>query len=120
MSGKGVEFYLNAPWTVKTEKRTDDGHYVAVTIEELPGFVVAAKSQGEIEQVFWPTLTDFLQSYLDDGEEVPLPEGYLGRTSLSVPEWVDFEVEMFGERNTTESRADFVPEQRESWTPASV
>lgn len=65
--------YLRLPWTVVRSEHDDDGHYVALHVPELPGFVVAARSEVELEGMFWPALEAFLQSYLSAGEEPPAP-----------------------------------------------
>ena len=72
---RDLDFYLSVPWTVRREEHHDDGDYLALTIDELPGFVVASYSETELEGDFWDALEAFLKSYLDDGEPPPLPEG---------------------------------------------
>ncbi|MBI4544166.1 MAG: type II toxin-antitoxin system HicB family antitoxin [Gemmatimonadetes bacterium] len=68
-----VRRYLSLPWTIERSERTDDGHYFVLTVAELPGFVVAGRSEEEVEQEFWPALESFIESYLEDGQEPPLP-----------------------------------------------
>ncbi len=70
---RDIRYYLSLPWHIQRTEHDDDGNYVALTIEELPGFVVASESIPELEAMFWPALEAFLQTYLDDGTEPPLP-----------------------------------------------
>lgn len=72
--------YLRMPWTILRSDHEDDGHYVALRIAELPGFVVAAESEKEIEGLFWPALEAFIESYLEDGDAPPLPARARGRS----------------------------------------
>lgn len=69
--------YLRMPWTVIRSEHHDDGAYIALHIKELPGFVVAARSEAELERLFWDGLEAFISSYLEDGEAPPLPEKHL-------------------------------------------
>jgi predicted RNase H-like HicB family nuclease len=70
---KDIDYYVTLPWTVRTGERDDDGHYFFLTIDELPGFIVAGESREELASEYWDALEVFLQSFLDDEEEVPLP-----------------------------------------------
>lgn len=70
-----LSYYVDLPWTIRREERYDDGTYIALRIAELPGFVVAAPSEAKAELMFWPALEAFLSSYLEEGEEPPLPAG---------------------------------------------
>ena len=70
---RDLEFFLSLPWTIKREEHDDDGRYIALTIEELPGFVLASESEEELEAMFWPALRAFLQSYIQHGEQPPVP-----------------------------------------------
>jgi predicted RNase H-like HicB family nuclease len=69
--------YLRMPWTIERSVHDDDGDYLALHVRELPGFVVAARDEDELERLFWEALPAFLESYLEDGEEPPLPEALL-------------------------------------------
>lgn len=69
--------YLRMPWTVSRSVHDDDGQYVALHIDELPGFVVAARDEDELERLFWQALPPFLESYLSEGETPPLPNALL-------------------------------------------
>lgn len=68
-----LEQYLAMPWHIRRVEHDDDGHYASLEIDELPGFVVAARTDDELDREFWPALESFLRSYLDDGEEPPVP-----------------------------------------------
>lgn len=70
---KEVDYYLRAPWSINA---STEGEYKVLRIAELPGFVVAAKTADELDEDFWPALQTFLESYVEDGEVPPLPEGY--------------------------------------------
>lgn len=69
-----LELLLRLPWTVERQVRQDDGEYLVLTIRELEGFVVAGRTDQEVEEAFWPALEEFLESYLETGEEPPVPE----------------------------------------------
>lgn len=69
--------YLRLPWTVERSDHDDDGEYIALHIHELPGFVVAGRTPDEVDALFWDALSAFLASYLEDGEEPPVPESML-------------------------------------------
>lgn len=69
--------YLRMPWTIVRSTHDDDGDYAALHVQELPGFVVAARTDDELERLFWDALPAFLESYLQDGEEPPLPNALL-------------------------------------------
>ena len=70
-----LRLYLALPWTIEREDAHDDGDYVVLSVRELPGFTVAGRDASEAERRFWPALRQFLQSYIDDGEQPPLPPG---------------------------------------------
>jgi predicted RNase H-like HicB family nuclease len=72
-----LDDYLRMPWTVSRSVHDDDGEYVALHIDELPGFVVAARDENELERLFWEALPPFLESYLSEGETPPLPNALL-------------------------------------------
>ena len=69
--------YLRLPWTVERSVHSDDGEYIQLNVRELPGFVVAARTEAEAEREFWPALTAFLQSYADCDEIPPIPDAML-------------------------------------------
>lgn len=67
-------YYLSLPWTVeRTDEHDSEGAYPVLAVAELPGFLVAARTEDELDEMFWPALEAFLQSYLQDGVEPPLP-----------------------------------------------
>ena len=68
-----VADYIALPWTVRRSEHDDDGHYIALTVDELPGLVAAGRSEEEAEVAFWDALSAFLRSYLEAGEQPPLP-----------------------------------------------
>ncbi len=68
---------LRMPWTIVRENHDDDGEYLSLRIEELPGFVVAGRTEDEVEALFWDALSAFLQSYTEAGESPPMPTPYL-------------------------------------------
>ena len=67
-----LQYYLALEWTIRRAERHDDGDYFALTVKELPGFVVAGTTH-EVEAEFWPALALFLSSYIEAGEEPPVP-----------------------------------------------
>lgn len=69
-----LELYLSLPWTIRRSVRNDDGRYFVLTVDELEGFVVTGRTYDELNENFWPALSAFIQSYLEDGEEPPMPE----------------------------------------------
>jgi hypothetical protein len=69
--------YLRMPWTIVRSVHDDDGEYIALHVQELPGFVVAARTDDELERRFWDAFPEFLESYLVDGDEPPLPNALL-------------------------------------------
>lgn len=70
---RDIEFYLSLPWTVRRIVREDDGRYYVVAIEELPGFSAVGDTEAEVWSEFPVALRSFLLSYLDYGEEPPMP-----------------------------------------------
>jgi predicted RNase H-like HicB family nuclease len=70
-----TDFYVRLPWTLVPSARDDDGTYLVLEVRELPGFIVTGKDEEEIAAEFWPALEAFIESYLEDGEHPPLPEG---------------------------------------------
>jgi predicted RNase H-like HicB family nuclease len=51
-----------------------DETYFELRVKELPDFVVLGESVEEVLAEVTPALEAFLQSYLDAGEQPPLPE----------------------------------------------
>jgi hypothetical protein len=72
---KDIRYYLSLPWTIERSEHHDDGDYVALRVKELPGFLIASADEGELNAIFWVELEAFLRTYMDDGEEPPVPAG---------------------------------------------
>ena len=70
---KNLEFYLAQPWTIERADENYDVPNVELRVRELQGFLVVGESDEEVEAAFWPALELFLESYLQDGEEPPIP-----------------------------------------------
>lgn len=72
---KDLDFYLALPWTIRWSAETyEDGTEERVlAIEELPGFALVADTEAELLLRYRLALELFLGSYLEDGEEPPLP-----------------------------------------------
>lgn len=72
---KDLEYYLALPWTIRMGKEEyEDGvREWVLEIEELPGFTLVADTQAELFLRYRPALELFLESYLMDGEEPPIP-----------------------------------------------
>lgn len=68
-----IDYYLSMPWTIQREEHDDDGRYFALTVDELPGFVVASEDEAELDEMFWSALRAFLDSYLQHNETPPIP-----------------------------------------------
>jgi predicted RNase H-like HicB family nuclease len=66
---------LLLPWTWSEVGRqvTDGVDEYLRTIDELPGFFVAAASPDELYEEMAPALEAYLQSFVDRDEEPPLP-----------------------------------------------
>lgn len=78
-----LNYYLGMPWAIRRTEYDDDGSYVSLTIEELPGFLVASKDDEGLQKEFWSALSVFLSSYLDRDEEPPIPSRRI--TSHTLP-----------------------------------
>lgn len=65
-----IERLLEQPWTVVAD--TSDGE-VILTVEEIPEFFSAGCTADEAEANFWEALESHLQSYLELGEDPPVP-----------------------------------------------
>ncbi len=72
---KDLEYYLAQPWTIRVGREEyDDGVFEWVLeIDELSGFTLVADTQAELFLRYRPALELFLDSYVMDGEEPPLP-----------------------------------------------
>lgn len=70
-----VEDYMALPWSVRTERRTDDGVYYVATVDELPGFSVLRDTVEELARELPVGLRCHLEGYLSQGEEPPAPAG---------------------------------------------
>jgi len=77
MKPKAMSDYLRLPWSIARTEHADDGGYIVLEVRELPGFLVAAASDDELERQFWPALEAFLASYTESGEEPPVPAALL-------------------------------------------
>lgn len=76
MSGLSINEMTRLPWTWEGPlKVLEDGatHY-ELRIRELPDFFLAAESESELMRELKPAMRAFLQSYLERGEQPPLPE----------------------------------------------
>ncbi|CAN5398670.1 hypothetical protein BH24GEM3_BH24GEM3_23850 [soil metagenome] len=71
---KDLEYYLSLPWTIQwSEEEEEDGRFLVLEIAELPGLAIVGRTQAEVLLRYRPALELFLESYLMDGEEPPLP-----------------------------------------------
>ena len=70
-----LEVLLRAPWTVESAPAEQPGHIV-VRIRELPPFLVVGEPNDELDAECWLALESLLESYLEDGQDPPLPAGY--------------------------------------------
>jgi predicted RNase H-like HicB family nuclease len=70
--------YLMLPWTVNGPAQVTDEHgntHYEMRVMELPDFLVAASSEAEALHDFRSALTAFLESYSNEGEVPPVPDG---------------------------------------------
>ncbi len=67
---------LGLPWSWRgpTEVRDDDGTYWELRIDELPDFCVFGETRDAVSRELFPSLRAFLDSYVEHGDPVPLPE----------------------------------------------
>lgn len=74
---RDLEYYLSLPWTLRrsVEEYEDGSRELVLEIEELPGFALVADTEAELFLGYRPALELFLRSYLDEGEEPPVPAG---------------------------------------------
>ena len=70
-----IECYMALPWTIEVERRNDDGEYFAAYITELEGFVATGRTAEELDEDLWTGLADFLRSFVEHGEDIPVPRG---------------------------------------------
>ena len=67
---------LHFPWSwegpIEAQEPGEDPHF-EIRVKELPDFFVAGKTREEALANCLPALRAFLQSYIDAGEEPPLP-----------------------------------------------
>lgn len=101
---KRIEDYLNLSWTTLDSVRDDDGQYFVRRVEELPGFVVAARSESELEREYRAALRTFIESYLEDGEEPPLPSKTASLT------WTGDAWETMGASSNSSAATEVVPQ----------
>jgi predicted RNase H-like HicB family nuclease len=69
---------LQLPWRWRGPSQVQDAGedpHFELQIEELPEFFVAGATREEVLAAARPALRAFLQSYLDRGEEPPMPAG---------------------------------------------
>ena len=71
MKPKAMSDYLRLPWSIARTEHADDGDYIVLEVRELPGFLVAAASDDELERQFWPALEAFLASCCGLGSAGP-------------------------------------------------
>ena len=62
------------PWTIIPAEGQEQG-IVALRLEEIPDFVVAGDSR-EIDELFEDAKRAWFESFLDTGDDVPMPEGF--------------------------------------------
>jgi hypothetical protein len=70
--------YLMLPWTIRGPAPVTDKHgntHFEMRVEELPDFLLAASSEGEALHEFGTALLAFLESYTNEGEVPPVPDG---------------------------------------------
>ena len=71
---------MSKPWTWVGPSKVTEGKktHWELRIRELPDFLVAGRTEGEVREEAAAALEAFLASYVDAGEMPPLP---------SVPQW---------------------------------
>ena len=70
--------YLMLPWTIRGPAQVTDKHgntHFEMRVEELPDFLVAASSESEALYEFRSALLAFLESYTNESEVPPVPDG---------------------------------------------
>ena len=70
--------YSTLAWSIRGPARVTDEHgntHYEMRVEELPDFLLAASSEGEALHEFGTALFAFLDSYANDGEVPPVPDG---------------------------------------------
>jgi predicted RNase H-like HicB family nuclease len=81
-----VEKYMKLPYTIKLIPEEDGTYYVAV--EELPGCASMGDTVNEALEMIKDAMEGWLESSIDRGLEIPLPEvmrEYSGRFVVRVP-----------------------------------
>ncbi len=66
-----LAYLLGVPWTIYLETTAEGDRLLRV--RELPSVMGTGTSDEEIEREFWDSLESTLRSYLNFGDEVPLP-----------------------------------------------
>jgi len=64
---------LGWTWLGPVEVRTEEGDHLELRIAELPDFFLAAETLPQLMEELKPALRAFLTSYLERGEDPPLP-----------------------------------------------
>ena len=72
-SEEKLESLLRLPWTIRSADADDPGERV-YRVAELPGFVVVGTPE-ELETSLWDALREFLASFLEHDDPIPLPSG---------------------------------------------
>lgn len=67
--------YVNLPWTWQFEEDPEEPGTIVATIAELEDFMYAGDSIEECYREGRISLKLILESYLEDGEAIPLPPG---------------------------------------------
>ncbi len=84
-----LEDYLQLPYTievVKDESGKQSGWFARVV--ELPGCMTQADTFADLSEMIHDALAAWLESALEDGEQIPLPrpaENYSGRFVVRIP-----------------------------------
>ena len=64
---------MSLPYTIKIIPDTEDGGYVAKVVE-LDGCITQADSWEELKEMIEDAMRCWLESALEDGDEIPLPK----------------------------------------------
>jgi len=70
--------YVMLPWSIRGPAQVTDEHgntHYEMRVEELPDFLLAASSEDEALHEFGTALLAFLESYTNEGEVPPVPDG---------------------------------------------
>src|SRR5689334_1461831 len=60
-------------WQGPTKVSDEEGSHFELRIAELPDFLLAAETHGELLAELKPALRSYLQTYVDQGANPPLP-----------------------------------------------